>query len=284
MRKAAFLGVVLAAVLARPLPARAWGDDGHRVIGEIAAHYLEPRAARAVQDCLTEADFSTLADAATWADVYARRVPTYAWANPLHYVNVAPDAARYVESRDCPNGCVVTAIRRYRALLGEPGVDLAARKRRQEALYFLVHLVGDIHQPLHVAHPDGRGGNATLVPFFGESKKAHWVWDDGLLLRGPKESAAGAASSGAATQRRWEELAFALRLAIEPAQRVVWQKDLDPEHWANESLALAKQHAFLKVGQAVDAAYVATRWVVVRRQLQKAGVRLAAVLNATFGE
>jgi hypothetical protein len=241
-----------------------------------------------VQDCLTEAEFSTLADAATWADMYARRLSSYAWANPLHYVNVAPDAPRYVESRDCPSGCVVTAIRRYRALLAEPGTDLAARKRRQEALYFLAHFVGDIHQPLHVAHPDGRGGNATLVPFFGETKNAHWIWDEGLLVRRPKDSSAGSAAgapgAGEPEPPGWEELAFSLRLAIEPAQRVAWEKNLDPEHWANESLALAKQHAFLKPGQAVDTAYVAARWVIVRKQLQKAGVRLAAMLNAAFAE
>src|SRR6187549_3116514 len=119
---------VATAFLALSPAGHCWSDDGHRVVGDIATHYLTPRAARAVQDCLTEVDYATLADASTWADVHARRISSYGWAGSLHYVNVDAKAAAYVEARDCPNGCVVSAIRRFRAAMAEPGEDLAARK------------------------------------------------------------------------------------------------------------------------------------------------------------
>jgi len=271
----------IAGALAHAAPGSCWGDDGHRVIGEIAAHYLNPTAERRIHQFLKDAQYATLAEAATWADTYARGVARYEWARPLHYVNVKPSAPTYVPERDCPQGCVVSALSRFRSELSAPGEDEAARQRRLEALYFLAHFVGDLHQPLHVAHPDDRGGNSTQVSFFGESRRAHWVWDHGLFQRRPltpSERARGA------TQTDWKELAFALRVRIEPAQVSAWQRSLSPERWATETLLLSRQEAFLRKDERVDARYVRTKWPVVERQLQKAGVRLAGLLNAALGE
>jgi hypothetical protein len=198
---------------------------------------------------------------------------------PFHYVNVDPQAGAYVAARDCPNGCVVSALDDFSALLGsEPPLSLSERRF---AIYWVAHLVGDIHQPLHVAHPDGKGGTATPVLFFGEAQRpnAHWVWDVGLIEHRPPELAFAASKDPPA----WRALGESLAASITPAQLRSWRAATSAEAWATESLALSRREAFLTPGAVIDAAYEARHWPSVAQQLEKAGVRLAALLERTLG-
>lgn len=277
-------GAVWAAVFTAPAPALAWGNDGHRIVGDIAFHFLKPKAKAAVKEYLTEPRYSTLAEAATWPDTYARQYKKYKAMGPLHYVDIAPQASAYQESRDCPNRCVVTGLDKYFAVLAGADDDTASWKSRQQALYWVSHFVGDIHQPLHVAHPDMDGGNKTFVQFFGQRMKAHEVWDRGLLARLELTFRAPAdRDEDAGDDALWQELSFALVSELSPQQVKTWQTNLSPKDWANETLAVAKQKAFLKPNETVDQPYVDSHASVVKQQLQKAGVRLAAVLNQVFG-
>lgn len=252
--------------------ARAWGDEGHRVVGEIAWRHLGPAARQAVTQSLSEPGYATLAEAATWPDTYARLHHEYDALKPFHYVNVAADADAYVRARDCPNGCVVMALEQWVTLLGRHDPAPSADERRSY-IYWIAHLVGDIHQPLHVAHPDGRGGTATLLTFFGESaqRSAHWIWDVGLIERRPL------------ARGDYRVLADALLSGSKPEQLRAWQRTTSPEALANEALRLGKRHAFARAGQQVDDAYERTRWPIVAEQLLKAGVRLAAILDRSLG-
>jgi hypothetical protein len=259
--------------------ARAWGDDGHRVVGELAWRCLSPAAQSAVSEALTEPGYESLAEAATWPDSYARRFAEYDPMKPFHYVNVDAKAASYSRVRDCPNGCVVTALSQFIALLESKAPPLSLRERRR-AIYWIAHFMGDIHQPLHIAHPDGRGGTATLLAFFDapDKRSAHWIWDFGLIERRPK--AAGPASDAVATgEPEYQALADELAASLTPTKVRAWQRTTSPETLANEGLALARRYAFLTNRDHVDADYARTRWPVVAEQLQKAGVRLAAVLE-----
>jgi hypothetical protein len=275
---------VLAVGLWYCTPAHAWGSDGHRVVGDIAWHFLQPRARDAVHEYLTDERYSTLAEAATWADTYARRFRKYDKLKPLHYVDVSAQAASYLESRDCPKGCVVSAIDKYVGVLSSLQDDTATWRERQQALYWVAHFVGDIHQPLHISHPDNRGGNATDIDFFGHKHNAHWVWDQGLIekLEATPLGATERDSSGA-DEYVWQDFSYSLWIEITPDQVKSWQSSVSPKDWANESLALAKQQAFLHPGEVIDQAYVAAHTSAVREQLKKAGVRLAAVLNKALG-
>jgi hypothetical protein len=263
--------------------AQAWGDDGHRVVGELAFRLLSPQAQAAVQEALTEPGYETLAEAATWADTYARRFPEFDPMKPFHYVNVRPDARAYERERDCPNGCVVTALTQLITLLEshEPPVTLAERRRN---IYWVAHFMGDIHQPLHVAHPDGKGGMATLVGFFEVPDKrwAHWVWDFGLIERRPPPPPA-LADRVKTDQPMYRALADELFAELTPARKRAFRTPTDPAAIANETLPLARRFAFLKAGDHVDKSYQASRWTVVKQQLEKAGVRLAAVLERALG-
>ena len=262
--------------------ARAWGDDGHRVVGELGWRYLSPAARAAVSEALTEPGYESLAEAATWPDTYARRHAEYDPMKPFHYVNVDAKAPSYRRERDCPNGCVVTALEQLVMLLEsrDPALSLSERRR---AIYWIAHFMGDIHQPLHIAHPDGKGGMATLLGFFEapDKRSAHWIWDFGLIERRPAPAAA-VAPAVATDQPNFRAMADELEAELRPAQRKAFQRTTGAEALANEGLRLSQRSAFLKSQDHVDAAYESTRWPLVKTQLQKAGARLAAVLNHAF--
>jgi hypothetical protein len=263
--------------------AHAWGDEGHRAVGELAYRFLSPSARTALAEALTEPGYESLAEAATWPDTFARRFPEYDPMKPFHYVNVDARAASYSRERDCANGCVVTALTQFMALLesNDPPLTLSERRR---CIYWVAHFFGDIHQPVHVAHPDGKGGTATLLGFFEakDKRSAHWIWDFGLLERRPRP-APPASDLVASDQPSYRALADELAAGMTPAKLRAFQRVTQPEAVANESLALSKRYAFLKSTDHVDAAYEQARWPVVALQLQKAGARLAAVLERSLG-
>jgi nuclease S1 len=261
MRLRAVLPLLLA--LALPGPAAAWSAPGHRIVARIAEGRLSPAARRMVAQVLGD---SSLADVAPWADGLddpdARR---------LHYVNIPFDAAGYDARRDCPAGaCAVAAIERFAADL-EHGTSEAARA---DALRWLVHLVGDLHQPLHAGDRRDRGGNEVSLAFPHRGpEKLHRVWDEEVLqpLLG---------------RRRPDEAArlLATRLRAEDAAR--WARELDPASWANASSALARE-LYRELGAdpglrgvvRVDRAYARSQRARVEEALQRAGVRLAALLD-----
>ncbi|MCH7813784.1 MAG: S1/P1 nuclease [Planctomycetes bacterium] len=170
--KTAFFLAVLVAT-----PCFGWGRDGHKITGTIATHYLTPEAKVGVTALLGD---QSLAEVSTWADEI-RSNPAYRWASPLHYSNVKPGEAEFDLSRDCPErGCVVSAIIKYAKVLRSKD---ASHAEKAEALKFLVHFVGDIHQPLHVSHAKDKGGNDIKVEFFHDRTNLHRLWDSGLIRR-----------------------------------------------------------------------------------------------------
>lgn len=247
-------------------PCRAWGPDGHRIIGDIAMKHLRPAAKRAVAELLGD---QSLADACNWADEI-RKNPAYDWAKPLHYINVPKGALIVDLNRDCPEGnCVVSAIRRYSMVLRDPR---APREQRVEALKFLIHFVGDVHQPLHVSYAEDRGGNTVRVTFCGQPDwNFHSVWDDAMIKRrmvGDRE---------AMTKR--------IEASISNSDVIRWQRATDPREWANESLAITRRlYRELPADHVLDEKYFQHNIDTVEDRLAAAGVRLAATLNSLFPE
>ena len=139
-----------------------------------------------------------------------------------------------------------------------------------EALKFLVHFVGDIHQPLHVSHAKDKGGNDIKVEFFHDRTNLHRLWDSGLIRR---------------TKKPWTDYASELRQGITPEQLADWRKVTDPSDWATESYELALSHAYEipKNGQ-LGEAYFDRSIPVVNRRLAMAGVRMATMLNRIFAD
>lgn len=253
----------------------AWGPKGHAIVGDIAASRLTP-VTKANLQLLLGSD--TLASIATWADqVRKERDESYGW----HFVDIPKDAAGFSEARDCfrpqdnhknaqtdHHNCVVDRIEIFEKTLTD---ENAPRAARVEALKWLVHFVGDLHQPLH-AIEEARGGNDIKLPVFGSPKcgdydcNLHWAWDTLLLEH---------------TGYSEEEYVQRLEKLIEK-DKLAQQAPGTPEEWANESHLQARQIMEQKPA-AIEETYFQANIDLVNRRLALAGLRLAAVLNQTLG-
>ena len=238
------------------------GHDGHRIVAEIANRYLDPTAAREIRALLDQEHKSTLADVASWADeIKAQRPETRPW----HYVNIPISDTAYNSSRDCPNSnCVVAKIEEFRTTLAD---RRQSDEERLEALKFLVHFVGDLHQPLHCSNNGDKGGNKVKVIIDGMETNLHTVWDTTII-----------GDAGMA------EPDFPAKLArkITDAGVKAWQRGT-VAGWANESYGLAKSFVYKRLPNPstheLPADYVQDAAPIVELQLERAGVRLAKVLN-----
>jgi S1/P1 Nuclease len=257
MRRAAVLAWILSARLAF-----GWGTEGHRLVVRIADGMLTPAARAEVARLLAPGE--SLIALANWADdVRASRKETEPW----HFIDIPIDSAGLDMKRDCPPaGCVISKIAEFRKVWTNPAANPASRR---EALLFLVHFVGDLHQPLHCANNHDKGGNDVRVVFLGESTNLHAVWDHVLLSHMPDE-----------------EHVFASISRMLTAERVAEWSRGTTEQWADESFHVAQRVVYGDLPRAsfggtisLGEAYQQTAEPVVRDQIAKAGVRLAAILN-----
>jgi hypothetical protein len=289
-----------AAVLSAPLTCLAWGDEGHQVIGSLAYKRLTPKARKAVdallaqdKDTLTKPDFVSRT---TWADKFrdSDRNTTkvhYKATHKWHFVDVEIDggslqdacfgrpqlAAGAPASQGPPDACVVDKIEQFRTALADPATPPAEKLL---ALKFLMHFVGDVHQPLHAADHNDSGGNAVAIEVAPSSSQAnlHAYWDTRLV------SKLGANVTTAST---------AVGKLITPANVAKWSTGT-VEDWASESAAHAKDTAYNfsgektfvddhgGTGEVLDASYQARALPVAKEALAKAAVRLANLLNEAF--
>ena len=269
----------------------AWGPEGHAIVAEIAEARLTDAARAQIAQLLALDDSHAkhLDQIASWPDAVRPARPETA---PWHFVDIPIDVSKYDASRDCKNGdCVVDAIQRYAKILGDRN---AQPKDRLEALKFLVHFMGDVHQPLHTAMDCSKfplpqcdkGGNLTLVSYFRKSTNFHSVWDGGIIEQaldvhlGPHFQPNLQATAAEAAK---------LNKKIRDTDAAAWAPDGLTAHldtatveWANESHALA-QTAYRNLptprARGWDETYQEQEWPVVETQLTRAGVRLAKILN-----
>ena len=267
LRKFKFVPFLLCLLLA-PLQVLGWGALGHRTVGEIADSKLSPEA-RALADRLLEG--KTLADVASWADEI-RAGDDYA-GSIWYHIEKIPDGVgfldnlRAMEPRQRQKGGVVAAILVADSMLRDPEAGPAAQA---DALKFLVHCVGDIHQPLHTGRPEDKGGLDTPVAWFGTPMSLHKVWDSGLLDTVHPEFADLAAEKAGAT--------YAADLLGRFSQPTV-NDAMDVEGWLSESLAL-RAAAYDPIYETNQEKYRALHLGEIDRQIYSAGIRLAHMLNA----
>lgn len=243
--------------------ALAWSAEGHRVVARIADAGLTPEA-RAVVDRLLAGEVDpTLAGVAAWADELRDHQPekgrrTARW----HYINF-DGRCGFEPPRDCPgNNCVVTqANMNYRVLADTAKPD----EVRAEALKFVVHLVGDLHQPLHASPRDDKGGNEYQVNLHGEGSNLHRIWDGTIIER-----------RGLAAADHADEL-----LETPPADDPTLHSDRPVLEWALESCRLVEEgRVYPAEGlHVIDDAFLDERLPLAEQRLREAGYRLAGLLN-----
>jgi hypothetical protein len=234
-----------------------WGQTGHRAMGLIADKHLSKKARKAIERVLKG---ESLAMTSTWMDEI-RSDSTYDYASDWHWVTI-PDGTTYEASEKNKKGDVIAAIER---LIEELKSKKFNGKEEQERLKMLVHLVGDIHQPLHVGLGPDRGGNGIKVMWFRADSNLHRVWDSDMI------DDKGLSYSELAT---WIGPPTAAELAT-------WQK-ASVRDWATESMGYRKQvydYGDGKMGYQYSYKY----FKIVKLRLLQSGVRLAAVLNEIYG-
>lgn len=245
-----------------PMPSSRWWELGHHAVATVAWDLLSPATRARARELLAGDDFVQVS---TWADSIR---PHRRETGPWHYVNVPIWAPRYHPETHCPRGdCVIGAIERFQAVLA----DLTATAHdRGEALRFIIHFVGDIHQPLHAGDRGDRGGNDTRVTRNGRETNLHAVWD-GAVVEALAPDAAGLMSR------------LRTSLAWIPAEtQADWGND-PVLVWAEESRAISRDHGYrVPSDGAIDTEYLVAKREVVETALLKAGVRLAAMLEAAL--
>lgn len=271
--KSIVFGAALGAVLVWSSPAFAWGKTGHRVVAAIADTELSGVARAHVKEIL---GVESLDEAATWPDDM-RADPSPFWqkeASPWHYVTLNG----FTYDRAPPEGDALEALSRFRKTLLDQN---ASRSDKQLALRFIVHLVGDIHQPLHAGRCCDHGANDVKVTWFGKPTNLHAVWDSAIVDE---------------EQLSFSELAAKLERHITSDQVIMWW-DADPLTWVSESAKLrdslypsmplkgatsindvASQSAM----PALSYSYVYRFTPLMEQRLSEAGVRLAAYLDDIF--
>lgn len=273
------LPLFLALLLVAPL-AIGWAPLGHKLVAALAERHLTPQAENQVRQLLAGEPDPTLAGVATWADDLrtldpARFKQTSSW----HYLNAKGGGCDFDMTRDCPDGnCVVGALQKQLAILGDSTQPLPARR---DALKFVVHFVGDIHQPLHVGSHTDAGGNRfqislrTDIPPEAYAKdhyvdgvmgtNLHAVWDYYVL-----------AQPGLSLQQYTDQL-DALPWPPAPAQLS------PPIAWAGESCRLVDARGLYPASHKMDRSYLDQMRPLAEQRIRQAAFRLAQVLNDTLG-
>ena len=276
--------------------AEAWGPDGHAIVAAIAEARLDPAVRAQVAQLLSldPSGAQHLDQVASWADAVRARDPT---TGPWHFVDIPLREQSFQPPRDCAGGnCVVAQIPRFAGVLANRS---GTPQQRLDALKFLVHFVGDIHQPLHCETdftnfppPEGdRGGNRIVVTYFGNRTNLHALWDGGIIDEALNIHAPPPHFDPVLSITR--PAAVTLNSVITPAHAAAWAPDGLSAHlqiatvqWANESHRLA-QIAYNRLPPPPrplkwDSAYQSAAWRMVQEQLERAGIRLARILNETL--
>lgn len=240
-----------------PLMAGAWGQTGHRAIGWVAENHLTSKAKKKLNDLLEGA---SLAMVGTWMDE-VRSDKKYNYMSDWHWVTI-PDGKTYAETEKNSHGDIVETIDR---IMKELTSGRLSHDEEKERIKILVHLVGDIHQPLHVGTGKDKGGNDTKVKWFGNVSNLHRVWDSEMIDD---------------TRLSYTELAQSLGRPSKGTLAKLQKASVNT--WVRESMDLRTQVYALGDGN-LSYEYSYHNMDTIRKRLLEAGVRLAGLLNQIYG-
>ncbi|XP_041990683.1 endonuclease 4-like [Salvia splendens] len=280
------LGAIVAFLFLIPT-IHGWGQDGHHTVCKIAENYLTGEALAAVKALLPASAEGELAAVCAWADQVRFH---YHWSSALHYVDTPDFRCNYDYSRDCHDSagrkdrCVTGAIYNYTEQLMSEHDDsglYATSHNLTEALMFLSHYIGDVHQPLHVGFLGDLGGNSITIRWYRRKTNLHHVWDNMII-----ESALQTFYSkdlSAMTQAIQKNITAAM---VDDVSKENCKGAVCPDLYASESISLACKYAYRNAtpGSTLEDDYFYSRWPVVESRLAQGGVRLATLLNRIFSK
>lgn len=241
------------------LSAMGWGQKGHDVTAYIAEQHLTPTTKAAVEEIFGG---KSIVYWSNWLD-NASHTPEYAYTSTWHYKNI-DQGVRYEEAPANPAGDAVTAIKAQIETLTNAN---ATDEQKSLALKILVHVTGDLHQPMHVGHATDLGGNRITVKYFGRDNKLHSIWDGSIVESAHKWS-----------YTEWQQQ---IDRADEKTRAAIISGTIDD--WAKETMAIAAE-VYKEMPSGANVSYnEVARWTpVVEEQFLRGGLRLAHLLNKIF--
>lgn len=234
-----------------------WGKLGHRITGQIAQDLLSEKAKLEVQKIIGN---ESLAQISNWPDFIKSNPEMRKKYSAWHYVSF-PKTASLEKRKVSMKGDIFYGIKTFTKVLKDKD---ESQEEKRKALAFIVHLVGDIHQPLHVGYPEDKGGNKLSLSWFGSSTNLHGVWDEKLIQ---------------SQELSFTEYSKEIKASADPAQFSKWQKS-DVALWAQESRDYLPKVYQFKQGKYWEYAYSYKHIGFVNERLLKGGVRLAGLLNS----
>lgn len=269
---------------------RGWSKEGHIMTCRIAQALLEPEASEAVQNLLPQEVNGDLSSLCVWAD-QIRHWNKYRWTSSLHFIDTPDKACTFDYSRDChdPKGlkdmCVAGAIHNYTAQLSHFRHGTSDRRHNMtEALLFVSHFMGDIHQPMHVGFTSDEGGNTIDLRWFRHKSNLHHVWDREIVLT-------------AMADYYDKDMDLLLEHIQQNFTHGIWTDDVESwrdcddlascvNKYAVESIGLACKWGYkgVKAGTTLSDDYFKTRMPILMKRIAQGGVRLAMLLNRVFGD
>lgn len=234
-----------------------WGVTGHRATGLIAERYLTKKASSKIKQILNG---ESLAMVSTWMDEILSDT-AYKYTTDWHWTTI-PDGGRYEDVEGNPDGKVIMMIEKITAELKSGKLSA---KQEQDYLKMLVHMVGDMHQPLHVGRPGDRGGNEVKVKWFRNDSNLHRVWDS-EMIDGSRLS--------------YTELANAL--GVPDKETVKHWQSTGVRDWALESMSFRPQVYDINDGN-LGYVYTYQYFSIAKTRMLQAGIRLAGLLNQIYG-
>lgn len=261
MRKVSLLVVICFVTVSNSF---AWGTNGHRIIGEVADSYLTKKARKNIAAILGN---ESIAMSSNWAD-FIKSDSTLRYLDPWHYIKIKGGMDYSTFEAYLKNDTAVDAYTRLHFLIAELKNKTITAERKLFCLRMLIHIVGDIHQPMHVSRAEDLGGNRIRVQWFGDATNLHAVWDDRLV-----------------EQQKLSYTEFAKHINhTTKEQRTTWQQQ-PMEQWFFESYQLADgiYKGITQPEQRLSFRYNFDYVETMNQQLLKGGVRLAGLLNELFG-
>ncbi|KAK9706651.1 hypothetical protein RND81_07G142000 [Saponaria officinalis] len=268
--------------------AQAWSKEGHTMTCQIAQNLLEPEALHAVKNLIPEHLNGNLSALCVWPD-QVRHWYKYRWSSPLHFIDSPDDSCSFDYNRDCHDShgvkdmCVAGAIQNYTSQLGHYREGTSDRRYNMtEALLFLSHFMGDIHQPLHCGHTTDEGGNTIELRWFRHKSNLHHVWDREIILTAMKDYYD-------------KDMNLLLQDIEGNFTDGIWSDDVSSwtdctnlhdcvTKYASESINIACKWGYKGVepGMTLSDEYFNTRLPFVMKRIAQGGVRLAMILNKVF--
>ena len=261
MKKKLITGFLILIVLSSS-QARAWGVLGHRIVGQIAESYLTPQARLAVSRILGN---ESIAISSNWAD-FIKSDPSYSYLGPWHYADIE-DGMNFTQLQNYFQRDTATdAYTKLNFLINALKNKSLPKDQQLMYLRLVIHIVGDLHQPMHVGRKEDAGGNKVRLTWFNDPTNLHGVWDEKLVNF---------------QQLSYTEYAAAINHTT-PAQRTLWQNQ-PVTQWIYESYELRNRiYKETKENDKLSYQYNFIFIGDVNQRLLQAGVRLAGVLNKIF--